>query len=128
MFRWLRFFSARGNSPAKRVTKTRDPWAGSRGYYVAYLRIKLDSLAQGLSEGGLIVRTRFNIERECAELHTPAGEVLVQIRAHGECGCYPYKAIVTFSRLFPEGSKKPFNNLIPQNVTFVEPDTFLLAS
>ncbi len=90
------------------IPPARDPWEGSDGYYVASLRVHLDDIANRLSRGGCATRTRFNPQKRCAEFHTPAGEVLARVEAHGEMGCFPYKAIVTLSVLVPRAVKRLF--------------------
>ena len=108
MFAILRTFGKRNRADATLATLVRDPWEGSSGFYVASLRIYLDDIADRLSRSGCAARTRFNPQKSCAEIHTPAGEVLAQVKAHGDMACFPYEAVITLSVLVPEATKKLF--------------------
>ena len=105
MFAILRTFGKRNRA---NTTLVRGPWEGSDGFYVASLRIYLDDIAERLSRSGCAARTRFNPQKSCAEIHTPAGEVLARVQAHGDMACFPYKAIIILSVLLPESMKKLF--------------------
>jgi len=122
LFPWL----ACGNRTPTEIV-AQDPWSRSQDFYVGHLRKHIDKIAETLAQSGYPVQSRLNRRKQCAELHTPAGEVLVQVRAHGECGqeAFPYRAVVTFSILFPEAYRDLFADLIPNNVQFQQSKTLL---
>ncbi len=88
----LGFLLLHGDIPPR--MSLHDTWEDASGHYVYAYRRELRRMAQQLSREGFAVHTRFNVDLECAEMHTCMEKVVARIKIQGSEG-QPWLAIVT---------------------------------